>query len=90
MRKAVCVFIIPVDLSYLNKINSFFDDETNLNEANLDLSVNIGLNKLVDDFINIKDKNSLISSDEDSLIYLKINNNEDYNSLKFKCRLSLF
>ena len=77
------VFIIPVDLSYFNKINSFFDDETNLNEANLDLSVNIGLNKLVDDFINIKDKNSLISSDEDSLVYLKINNNEVYNSLKF-------
>ena len=77
------IFIIPIDLTYFNNISYFSDEETNLNGVNLDISVNIGLNYLIDDFINIIDKNSLISSDEDSLNYLKINNNDVYNSLKF-------
>ena len=72
------IFIIPIDLSYLNKLSDLSEDEASIKEKNFILSDNIGLNSLTNDSINIIYKNALISSDEDSLI--KIQNNSNNNS----------
>jgi hypothetical protein len=70
------IFIIPLDLSCYKKIPGFSEDETNLNEVNLDLSVNISLNYLADDFVGIIDKKSIIPSYENSLSNVKMNKND--------------
>ena len=62
------IFIIPIDLCYLNKLSELPEDETNLKEKNFIISDNFGINSLTNDCISIIYKNDLISSDEDSLI----------------------
>ena len=71
------IFIIPIDLSYLNKLSDLPEDETSLKEKNFIISDNIDENSLTNDCISIIYKNGLISSDKDSLFQIQNNTNEN-------------
>ena len=71
------IFIIPIDLSYLNKLSELPEDETSLKEKNFIISDNIGVNSPTNDCISIIYKNGLILSDEDSLIKNQNNTSGD-------------
>ena len=71
------IFIIPIDLSYLNKLSDLPEDETSLKEKNFIISDNIDENSLTKDCISIIYKNGLISSDKDSLFQIQNNRNEN-------------
>ena len=73
------IFIIPIDLSYLNKLSDLPEDETSLKEKNFIISDNIGINSLANDCISIIYRNGLFSSDEDPLTKIQNNASEHLN-----------
>ena len=84
------IFIIPIDLSYLNKLSDLPEDETSLKEKNFIISDNIGVNSLANDCISIIYRNGLFSSDEEPLINIQNNASEHlYDEIKSKPNNSL-